>query len=1113
MKSFNIYSKPKVDKLDAFQFSWQSNEDVQEAAIMQCLNSDDLNDPRLGAQIGSPCATCGLDYEKCCGHWGYYEFLFPLFHPLRITQARRDLKSLKLKLQVKQNILNIKKDNDQWQSLTVLDLEGDEDTLLEKYDFLVKKFPISPPCLRPSCRNVGGSSRKAISYNDLTHRIGSLIRLDASIRKCYELNNQNDAELRRLISRLQLALTLLFFAPPGQRESRELSNISDRLRGKEGRLRLTLLGKRIEFSGRSPISGDVFLDLDQCGIPLLMARKLTLPERVTDFNQEYCRQLLFKNQVKYIQRGERTINPKFGSHQLKTGDICHRYLRNDDYVMLNRQPSLWSSSIQAFRAKIFDEKCLMQPSSIRLNVETTPSFNADFDGDEMVCYIPQSIESRAELKHLLHVREHLILGGNGVVQDSALGIFVLTEDNLVLSRTLYYDCLQWIQVPYFDEHPYNPPYTSRRLISSLLPPWLTVKGCVENGVVTGMLNKKITKKSILPRLHEDSPEKALKFLSSLQRVAAEYFRRRGFSVGLSSLLPDKDVDLSANIPSNLSDWEKACFTQKLKNEKSLEAKKLFNRKNPFLRLTSECSGAKGSLLNLIQMKTSLGQQYINGALIKKYRKSSYGNRVLSSDLFGKPSDSIYSKGYIEGSFIRGLKARELFLHGIASRVNLLDTALKTANSGYASRKLWKCLEDASVVHNTEEGGDYSVRCDGKILCFNIKKDAIKSRTIEPGFPIGIILSQQIGQKIMQLTLNTFHSTGSANSVVEGIPRMEALINCWTKKLAEQTMLTKRCGTMDIHNTLLKHDYLELGRLIKSCTVMKRKRQVKIVFCKTTCIRLRVHPWHLEEAVNGSFLYPVFVASIQKYVMIVENKHDFNDYKALMSSLKSLPVRGDRKHINVYDNKDEVQVTGTTLQEEFEADVLDPCLLHTNNPLEAAKMLGIEAAQAVLKRQLQKTFNNGVEEQYLTILCEWMCFLGMVNSTTRVGMERFYTKENAIKLMSFERTLRSAATAADNRTVAKLNGLSEKIVVNNLVQHGSGSVEILNKPSACGHKDCYYGRCNYVIEKKRRLSIDDDDEEPWLMDTQDYVPMDMQMEMPMNPMGYGMSMMPTDNFVG
>ena len=79
MKSFNIYSKPKVDKLDAFQFSWQSNKDVQEAAIMQVLTSDDLNDPRLGAQIGSPCATCGLDYEKCCGHWGYYEFLFPLF--------------------------------------------------------------------------------------------------------------------------------------------------------------------------------------------------------------------------------------------------------------------------------------------------------------------------------------------------------------------------------------------------------------------------------------------------------------------------------------------------------------------------------------------------------------------------------------------------------------------------------------------------------------------------------------------------------------------------------------------------------------------------------------------------------------------------------------------------------------------------------------------------------------------------------------------------------------------------------------------------------------------------------------------------------------------------
>ena len=276
---------------------------------------------------------------------------------------------------VKQNILNVRR-GEQWQSLTALDLMETDEALsdTEKYPWLVKHFPISPPCLRPACQTVG--AKKSISHNDLTHRLGSLIRIDKGIRKSYETNPNNTQELKRLLARLQLAFTLLFFPPPGQRESRELSCLSDRLKGKDGRLRLTLLGKRIEFSGRSPISGDIYLDLDEVGVPRGISKKLTLPEYVTDFNKEYLRELLFRNEVKIIQRGNQTMNPKYGQHTLSVGDVCHRYLQDGDMVMLNRQPSLWSSSVQAFRARVFDEVGC-SPSSIRLNVEITPGFNAD----------------------------------------------------------------------------------------------------------------------------------------------------------------------------------------------------------------------------------------------------------------------------------------------------------------------------------------------------------------------------------------------------------------------------------------------------------------------------------------------------------------------------------------------------------------------------------------------------------------------------------------------------------------------------------------------------------------------------------------------------------------
>ena len=268
---------------------------------------------------------------------------------------------------VKQNILNIKQDG-AWRCFTTLDLDEEIDKA-----WLVKHFPIGPPAMRPACQTTG--AKKSISHNDLTHRLGSLIRIDKSIRKTVETTG-NKEEIRRLLCRLQLAFTLLFFPPPGQRESRELSCFSDRLKGKEGRMRLTLLGKRIEFSGRAPISGDIYLDLDEVGVPDGIARQLTLPEFVTDFNKEYLNKLLYQQEIKIIQRGNQTMNPKYGSHMLQVGDICHRFLRDGDYVIMNRQPSLWSSSVQAFKVKVL-KNVRARPSSIRLNVEITPSFNAD----------------------------------------------------------------------------------------------------------------------------------------------------------------------------------------------------------------------------------------------------------------------------------------------------------------------------------------------------------------------------------------------------------------------------------------------------------------------------------------------------------------------------------------------------------------------------------------------------------------------------------------------------------------------------------------------------------------------------------------------------------------
>ena len=129
-------------------------------------------------------------------------------------------------------------------------------------------------------------------------------------------------------------------------------------------------------------------------------------------------------------------------------------------------------------------------------------------------YVCQSVAARAELQELMHCKNHLIVGGNGMVQDSSLGIYLLTMEDRDVGKSLFFDCVMWIQHPYFDAQPYDPPYTSRRIISYLMPPWLNVEGLVKDGIVIGTLNKKNVKKQILPLLHADDATLALLFLSS-----------------------------------------------------------------------------------------------------------------------------------------------------------------------------------------------------------------------------------------------------------------------------------------------------------------------------------------------------------------------------------------------------------------------------------------------------------------------------------------------------------------------------------------------------------------------------------------------------------------------
>lgn len=749
------------------EFSWTTDVDIVKNSCFEVKCTDELNDLRLGASIKENCQTCFSDWNKCSGHFGHYRLMnIPLVHPLMVSAARKALKTIGTarKIKISQNSLQILKEGE-WKVLTYYDIEKDLNDYLEAeesrkmsdFHWLRWAVPISPPCLRPTCY----TPERGTSFNDITHRLSSIVRMDKALQQSIDMNPNNKVEHRRYAVRLQLAYTLLFFVPQGARESRELSAIADRFKGKEGRLRQSLMGKRITFSARTVITGDPCLRLTELGVPIEVAEKLTKPVRVAAYNYEYLEGLLAKQQIKYVNRAAMRFNPVFRKVHLKVGDLCHVKLQDGMRVLFNRQPTLWYSSVQCLYVRRMNRK------TFSINCEITPAFNADFDGDEMNMFVPQTIEAEGELECLMQSREHLLCGGQGVVQDTALGCYLLSLEDCSMTKNTFFKCLylvlteldrdKGLEMHFSLEAASRGPFTGRTLLSCLFGDRIDKEGLVEKGTVVGVLDKGTVKKKLMPLVQEHYGKKELgHFLYLLSRISAEFLRRRGFSVGLSSLESWKTTEGKVDIEEETKEFVETVQTKDewlllrlgnlYKSKKALKTKSIFSDDNPMLVLGGEKSGAKGSLLNLIQIRSSLGQQYYKGGLIRMFRN----NRILSSEPLqsGKQTQDqqLARRGFISSNFLKGLNPTECMLHAMTSRLSLLDTALKTSETGYASRRLGKSLEDCIVQYdNTLRNGD-------RVLLFDVEH--FKHQDLQPGHALGIIASQSIGQRVMQLTLNS-----------------------------------------------------------------------------------------------------------------------------------------------------------------------------------------------------------------------------------------------------------------------------------------------------------------------------------------------------------------------
>jgi len=636
---------------------------------------------------------------------------------------------------------------------------------------------VPPPAVRPSIK-MDGQQR---SEDDISHILVNIIKANKTLQeKLQENANSNIIDDWHTVLQYYVA-TQVDNKIPGvasvaQRSGRPLKSIKERLNGKGGRVRGNLMGKRVDFSARSVITPDPNLSIRELGIPLKVAKNITKPVTVNAMNKQVLLKLVINGPDEYP--GAKILEKKNGEQitlryadreniQLEYGDIVHRHMLNGDGILFNRQPTLHRMSMMCHIAVI-----MYKGDTFRMNVADTKPYNADFDGDEMNLHMPQDEESEAELKNLAAVPYQIISPANnasivGVFQDSLLGAYRFTRPDIKFDQREAMNLLMSFNKVDTSVLKKNKEISSFDIMSQIMPP-ITMKyktklfeeeeeysksnnvvEIVAGKYVRGQMEKGVFGgggKGLLQRICNYYGNMAsADFVDNLQNVVTEYMKTSAYSVGISDLISDSETNekiaqtitnKKKEVKNLIDQTHLGIFENKTgkSNEEEFETqvtnilnnatneagkigRKSLDQDNRFIIMVN--AGSKGSDINISQMISCLGQQTVDGKRIP------YGfeNRTLPH--YTKFDDSPTARGFVESSFISGLTPEELFFHAMGGRVGLIDTAVKTSQTGYIQRRLIKGLEDLKVEY------DMTVRNNKrKIVQFQYGDDGIDTVRVE-----------------------------------------------------------------------------------------------------------------------------------------------------------------------------------------------------------------------------------------------------------------------------------------------------------------------------------------------------------------------------------------------
>ncbi len=808
----------------ALEFGLMSPEAIKKLSVMTVTTSEVYNidgypveggvmDPRLGViDPGMVCKTCGNTYEKCPGHFGMIELAKPVINVYYVKEIKDFItytcyecgsllikkeeidevikRGVKVKLPKKCPKCGVKIEEIKFErpyhfyrgehKLTPEEIRAhlenisDEDTALfglknARPEWLVLTLLLVPPIsARPSITLETGER----SEDDLTHKLVDIIRINTRLRDVLDIGAPEGLvedlwELLQYHVATYLNNELSGIPPARHRSGRALKTLAQRLKSKEGRFRYNLSGKRVNFSARTVVSPDPRIHPNEVGVPIEVAKELTVPIKVTPYNIEELRKLILNGPNKYpganyvitpkgVKKKILESNKEIIAENLQIGDIVERHLMDGDVVLFNRQPSLHRMSIMAHKVKVLPYK------TFRLNLVVTPPYNADFDGDEMNLHVPQTAEARAEIEELMLVEENIRsprFGGPilGAQQDYVSGGYLLSQEEKIPKRDVAYILSS---IGMFDIELDKDYYTGREVISFVIPKGVNVRFksgvgdevVVENGVLkSGSIDEKAV--SAFKGMLVDAIDRqlghhaAIEFLYNYTRLVLAYLNLRGFSMGLDDLeIPEEaKKKIQEVIEMHLKKAEQHIADYKKGKVQPMPGKsveetledlimgEMWNITNEVQKIIREnakkseayymaITGARGNIQNLAYMSGLVGQETIRG----KRPMRGYRERTLSH--FKRGDLSPKARGFVKESFLEGLSPTSFFFEAMKGREGIMDSSLKTRVSGYLERRLVNALQDLKVEK------DMTVRDDsGNIIQFVAGEDGIDPAKSDWGF--------------------------------------------------------------------------------------------------------------------------------------------------------------------------------------------------------------------------------------------------------------------------------------------------------------------------------------------------------------------------------------------